>query len=152
MADAADDALLFLGFCRQTAGKRILAELKKSWGGVAASIVARENTAAIKRMGRAIFVDDKPPLLRLVGTPFQHKVWRALLKVPRGKTTSYGALAKKIGKHPRPVGSVGVARNAISYLVPCHRVLNSAGALHNYRWGINIKQALLAAEQVKPVK
>lgn len=85
--------------------------------------------------------------LQLRGTNFQIKVWEALLAVPVGSVTSYAALARAIG-HPRSARAVGsaVGHNPIALLIPCHRVLRSAGDLSGYRWGNERKQAILARE------
>ena len=85
------------------------------------------------------------------GTPFQQAVWRALLLIPRGATTSYGALARQIGQ-PAAVRAVGAAvgRNPISIVVPCHRVLGAGGALTGYAGGLARKQALLRLEGAPP--
>lgn len=85
------------------------------------------------------------------GTPFQQSVWRALLAIPRGGTTSYGALARQLG-HPRAVRAVGAAvgRNPVSVAVPCHRVLGSGGALTGYAGGLERKAALLRLEGALP--
>lgn len=87
--------------------------------------------------------------LDLRGTPFQLKVWDALRRIPIGRTTSYGALATKLGE-PEAVRAVAgaCARNPIAVLVPCHRVIGSSGRLHGYRWGLDRKHALLAREGV----
>ena len=81
------------------------------------------------------------------GTPFQEKVWRALLEIPAGTTASYTGIARKIG-HPRAVRAVAgaCAANALAVGIPCHRVVRSDGALSGYRWGAGIKRGLLAAE------
>jgi len=81
------------------------------------------------------------------GTPFQNKVWNALRKIPGGTTTSYGALAKKIGK-PDAVRAVGLAngQNPISLIVPCHRVIGSNGSLTGYGGGLPRKRWLLDHE------
>lgn len=85
--------------------------------------------------------------LHLRGTNFQLKVWRALLSIAPGKVTNYGALAKVLGdpKASRAVGTA-VGRNPVSLLIPCHRVILSSGKAHNYRWGVDVKEALLATE------
>ena len=92
----------------------------------------------------------QPLTLHLRGTNFQLKVWEALLAIPEGATTSYGQLAKTIGKPTasRAVGSA-VGDNPVSFLVPCHRVLRGSGALGGYRWGLERKQAILAWERVR---
>lgn len=81
------------------------------------------------------------------GTDFQQNVWRALRKIPIGTTISYATLAKNIGI-PTAVRAVAsaCAKNNISILVPCHRVLRSDGELSGYRWGIERKKALLKKE------
>ncbi len=81
-------------------------------------------------------------------TPFQKKVLTALRRVPYGETISYGELAKKIGnpKAGRAVGQAN-ARNPISIVIPCHRVIGSTGKLTGFGGGIAVKQTLLDLEQ-----
>lgn len=88
--------------------------------------------------------------LDLHGTPFQKKVWNALLAIPRGQTSTYGALAKQIG-HPKAVRAVGTAvgANPVCVLVPCHRVLPSTGKVGKYRWGSEKKRTLLEQEKTQ---
>jgi methylated-DNA-[protein]-cysteine S-methyltransferase len=83
------------------------------------------------------------------GTPFQQAVWRALLQLPYGATTSYGAMSARIGK-PKAVRALGgaVGRNPLSIVVPCHRVLGASGALTGYAGGLPRKIALLRLEGV----
>ena len=85
--------------------------------------------------------------LRLNGTLFQQRVWRALTEIPYGETWSYGELAKRIG-NPNASRAVGLAngRNPISILVPCHRVIGADGSLTGYGGGLQRKQWLLAHE------
>lgn len=86
------------------------------------------------------------PLL-FVGTNFQKKVWNELLKIPYGKTISYGEMASRIGM-PRAVRAVANANgaNAISIFVPCHRVIGSDGSLTGYGGGLAAKKKLLDLE------
>lgn len=81
------------------------------------------------------------------GTPFQRAVWRALLAIPAGATTSYGTLATGLGR-PQAVRALGAAvgRNPLSIIVPCHRVVGSNGSLTGYAGGLDRKQALLELE------
>ncbi len=74
-------------------------------------------------------------------------VWKALLDIPFGTTTSYGALAKKIG-HPGSARAVGAANgaNPIALIVPCHRVIGSDGSLTGYAGGVALKRKLLEHE------
>jgi AraC family transcriptional regulator of adaptative response/methylated-DNA-[protein]-cysteine methyltransferase len=81
------------------------------------------------------------------GTPFQLRVWRALLNVPSGSLTTYGRLAEAIGQSQaaRAVGSA-VGANPISFVIPCHRVIRETGALGNYGGGRIRKRAILGWE------
>jgi methylated-DNA-[protein]-cysteine S-methyltransferase len=81
------------------------------------------------------------------GTPFQHEVWDALVEIPFGTTTSYGALAKRIG-YPNGARAVGLANgaNPVGLIVPCHRVIGSDGSLTGYGGGLPLKRALLKHE------
>ncbi|MDX2036049.1 MAG: methylated-DNA--[protein]-cysteine S-methyltransferase [Isosphaeraceae bacterium] len=81
------------------------------------------------------------------GTPFQERVWSALLRIPYGSTWSYERLAVEIG-NPDAQRAVGTAngRNRISILIPCHRVINKSGALGGYGGGLERKQMLLELE------
>lgn len=85
------------------------------------------------------------------GTPFQQEVWRALLAIGCGATSTYGGLSRELGR-PRAVRAVGAAvgRNPISVIVPCHRVLGADGSLTGYAGGLERKGALLAIEGVRP--
>jgi AraC family transcriptional regulator of adaptative response/methylated-DNA-[protein]-cysteine methyltransferase len=85
--------------------------------------------------------------LDLHGTNFQIRVWEALLRIPTGSVTSYGALARRI-ERPGAARAVGraVGSNHIAVLIPCHRVLRETGAFGGYRWGLERKRALLACE------
>jgi AraC family transcriptional regulator of adaptative response/methylated-DNA-[protein]-cysteine methyltransferase len=91
----------------------------------------------------------RPLGLVLKGTPLQLRVWEALLRIPAGQVVSYGALAQAVGAPgaARAVGSA-VGQNPIGVLVPCHRVIQSTGALGGYRWGLPRKLALLGRERV----
>jgi methylated-DNA-[protein]-cysteine S-methyltransferase len=86
--------------------------------------------------------------LDLGGTPFQRSVWDELQHIPCGATTSYGALARAVGR-PDAVRAVGAAvgRTPVPIIVPCHRALASNGALTGYRGGLQRKQALLDLER-----
>lgn len=91
--------------------------------------------------------------LHLQGTAFQKQVWQTLLEIPFGETWSYGELAKQLGK-PDASRAVGAAngRNAISIVVPCHRVIAASGKLTGYAGGLDRKQWLLRHEQSFPTE
>jgi AraC family transcriptional regulator of adaptative response/methylated-DNA-[protein]-cysteine methyltransferase len=85
--------------------------------------------------------------LDLRGTPYEVKVWHMLREIPAGQTTSYGALAAKLGsRDPRDV-TAAIANNPVAVIVPCHRVIKKDGSISGYRWGVRRKRALLAREQ-----
>jgi methylated-DNA-[protein]-cysteine S-methyltransferase len=81
------------------------------------------------------------------GPAFDKKVWSALLEIPFGTTTSYGAVAKRIG-HPTAARAVGAANgaNPIALIVPCHRVIGADGSLTGYGGGLPLKRKLLEHE------
>jgi len=80
-------------------------------------------------------------------TAFQQRVWNALRQIPRGETRSYSQIAAELGQ-PTAVRAVGTAigSNPIAIAVPCHRVVGRDGSLTGYRWGVERKRKLLAAE------
>jgi len=82
------------------------------------------------------------------GTPFQQSVWKALAKIPYGKTASYKDIAISVG-NPKAVRAVGAAngRNPLPIVVPCHRVIGADGKLVGYAGGLEIKKRLLGLEQ-----
>lgn len=86
--------------------------------------------------------------LDVAGTPFQRKVWAALLTIPFGETRSYQQIARQIG-HPAAVRAVGAAngRNPVSIVAPCHRVIGSTGKLTGFAGGLENKARLLALER-----
>jgi methylated-DNA-[protein]-cysteine S-methyltransferase len=85
--------------------------------------------------------------LHPVGTAFQLRVWRALVDIPCGETTTYGRLAASVGV-PTGARAVGLAngQNPISIVVPCHRVIGANGSLVGYGGGLDAKRWLLSHE------
>ena len=86
--------------------------------------------------------------LDLQGTPFQTRVWKALAKIPYGKTCSYRDIAIRI-KNPKAVRAVGSAngKNPICVIIPCHRVIANNGTIGGYSGGLEKKRVLLGLEQ-----
>jgi len=86
-------------------------------------------------------------------TAFQQRVWKALREIPRGETRSYTEIARNIGR-PTAVRAVGAAigANPIAIAVPCHRVIGQDGSLTGYRWGLERKRKLLAAESLRDLQ
>lgn len=90
----------------------------------------------------------RTPLKLLVkGTPFQLKVWEALLKIPSGTLVSYQAVSEHVN-NPRGLQATGgaIGKNPIAYLIPCHRVVRKTGEINGYRWGLDRKSALIGWE------
>ena len=132
-------------------GGRAFEAMRADWPGAELRQRDRQTGEVMAR----IFRFGTPPLaeaplsLLLKGTNFQLRVWNALLRVRPGQLTSYGRLATGIG-NPRAARAVGsaVGRNAIAYLIPCHRVIREDGGLGGYRWGEERKGVMLAFEAV----
>lgn len=90
----------------------------------------------------------QPVAIVASGSRFDIEVWQALLAIAPGQVSSYGALAASIGRHgaARAVGGA-LGRNALAFLIPCHRVLGASGGLGGYRWGPPVKRAILDWER-----
>lgn len=88
--------------------------------------------------------------LHVKGTPFQVKVWEALLKIPMGSLTTYASIAGKIENAAacRAVGSA-IGSNPVAFLIPCHRVIKSTGVIGQYHWGTTRKQAMIGWEAAR---
>ncbi len=110
----------------------------------------REDPSAAAPHVAAAFTRSGTAQIHLIGTPFQIKVWEALLRVPSGHVTSYGAIGAGLGS-PKAARAVGAAvgRNPIGFLIPCHRCLRGAGGLGGYHWGLARKRAMLAWESAR---
>lgn len=107
--------------------------------------------AAARRAVGAAFGEGGEPLSAVArGTNFQVRVWRALLELPPGETTTYGRLAARIGR-PGAARAVGraVGDNPLAVLIPCHRVLRGDGSLGGYRWGTRRKLSVLTWESLR---
>ena len=105
-----------------------------------------------QQIARVIAFVDAPQIgldlpLDIRGTAFQQRVWQALRAIPVGETVSYSELAQRIGS-PQSTRAVAnaCAANTLAVAIPCHRVVRQNGNLSGYRWGIERKQKLLAAE------
>ncbi len=136
---------------RHRSGKLLVAATER---GVCAAALGDSHEALVAELRaefpRATLVRDDAVLhtraLDLIGTPFQLRVWRALLAIPAGQTRSYGELAAALETSPRAVARA-CASNRIALLIPCHRVVGHNGDLTGYRWGLARKQELLARER-----
>lgn len=88
--------------------------------------------------------------LHIKGSDFQLKVWQALLNIPMGQLSSYQNIANLISspKASRAVGNA-VGQNPVAYLIPCHRIIQSTGALGDYHWGHIRKTSMIGWEAAK---
>jgi AraC family transcriptional regulator of adaptative response/methylated-DNA-[protein]-cysteine methyltransferase len=95
----------------------------------------------------ALWREDQPLRVVLIGTDFEVRVWEKLLAIPMGKLTTYSDLAASAGA-PKAVRAVGAAvgKNPICFVVPCHRVIGKSGELTGYHWGLTRKRAMLGWE------
>ena len=150
-AAACDDALIGLWFV----GQKYFPTSVESWLKKADYPLF----ISLKELLKAYFSREKPKVkipLAPHGTDFQQAVWKLLLEIPYGKTTTYGAIAERLsstGKRAaaQAVGGA-VGHNPISLLIPCHRVLGTDGSLTGYAGGLDKKRALLELEGAIPTE
>ncbi len=114
---------------------------------------SRKNTQRTLALRNKIFSKtlSKEPLgVMLRGSPFQLRIWQALLQIPQGALISYGQLAQ-LAQSPGAARAVGsaMACNPIAYLIPCHRVIRQIGELGQYHWGVERKRAMIAWESAQ---
>lgn len=141
--------LCALYFANEIHFEESLEELKKRWIN---STFEKSSIETIKYFEK-IFLNkhNKEKInLFLKGTNFQIKVWSELLSLSKTQITTYSNIASKINspKALRAVGT-GVGMNPISFLIPCHRVINKNGIIGKYRWGTSRKKAMLIWEKTQ---
>jgi AraC family transcriptional regulator, regulatory protein of adaptative response / methylated-DNA-[protein]-cysteine methyltransferase len=137
--------LCSLAFVDHRGRQACLDDIKKQWPGSVFTI----NRKATQKYAEAIgsgypFNNGRSSDIAWSGTPFQIKVWKALLRIPFGKRVSYRDVAAMIGK-PKAARAVAnaVGNNPIALLIPCHRVIRSSGDLGGYHSGIARKKAIV---------
>ncbi|NBD38150.1 MAG: methylated-DNA--[protein]-cysteine S-methyltransferase [Verrucomicrobia bacterium] len=137
----AGDALVWFGF-----GPRSAAEFRRDWPG---RVVAEgDGPRGFPEQLRALLLGESALPLKPVGTPFQLLTWQILLAIPFGATVGYGELAEQMGsaRYTRAAARA-IARNPVSWVIPCHRVIPETAGKGGYRWGRNRKNRLLHWEQ-----
>lgn len=138
-----DKSICYLSFAASKA--KGLKDLRAAWPD--AKLVQDDKKTA--QFVKSVFSTKSETALSfvLLGTPFQIAVWKSIAAIPRGKVSSYAAIAKAVGR-PNAARAVGTAcgKNKIAYAIPCHRVLGANGALGGYSGGLALKVALLADE------
>ncbi|MBN2874730.1 MAG: methylated-DNA--[protein]-cysteine S-methyltransferase [Spirochaetales bacterium] len=150
VAGADSNALRFLDFSDRRAIEAQIATLRRTSRLPIApgdnSLLQETSRQLSRYFGGALRTFTIP--FALPGSPFQERVWKALLSIPYGETRSYGDIAKTIGS-PGASRAVGAANsvNRIAIIVPCHRVVNADGSPGGYGGGLERKQALLDMER-----
>jgi len=141
-----EGAFCRLSFAHEHSPKTLLKEWQEHWP----ATVFAPDPRAPEHLSH-LFEQKQMKVLKLwmTGTPFQHKVWRAIAKIPRGQTRSYGALALAL-KSPQAVRAVGRAcgANPIPLLVPCHRVVAVHGGWGGFAGGLALKKKILNTEGI----
>ena len=144
-----EKGVCWIGFAMKDRPEASLEKIRQKWPqATLKEDVAVTYAAAQKVESMFLGVKSGAPLkLHLYGTNFQIKVWEALLRIPTGATVSYGTLADALG-NPKGARAIGgaVGANPISWLIPCHRVIQASGIVENYASGTERKCALLALE------
>jgi len=140
-----DKGVCFLGFCHEEGKQHTWSHFNQQWP----DANLNETSMEAGRKLCEIFdqKDHKQLKVWLRGSPFQLMVWEALLSLPAGSHCTYGQLAAFTGNAgaSRATGTA-IGRNPVSWLIPCHRVINSLGGLGGYRWGTTTKQAMVGLE------
>jgi AraC family transcriptional regulator of adaptative response/methylated-DNA-[protein]-cysteine methyltransferase len=154
LAAATDTGICAILFARNDA--ELLADLRQRFN-KAQLVAAKGNTGWLaEALAFVLSQTTEHPLaatfpLDVRATAFQQRVWRALQQVPRGQTRSYSALARSLGS-PTAARAVAAAcaANPVALAIPCHRAIAQDGSLAGYRWGLDRKQKILAAESTSP--
>lgn len=144
-------AMAFLG---EKTEPQALADLRINLGEVKFERDDKALAPAVRAARNFISTSDaarKEAVLDLRGTDFQKRVWKELLRIPRGTQLTYSEVARRIG-HPSAVRAVAsaIGDNPVSLFVPCHRVLRKDGMLGGYRWGLDVKRTLIESESQSP--
>ncbi|MEJ5960953.1 methylated-DNA--[protein]-cysteine S-methyltransferase [Pedobacter immunditicola] len=166
--NGAEQLRIQYSFAESMFGKIIIASTDKGICYLAFVEGTEENAfqLLLKTFPNAHYLQDKPQIhqqamqlfgrdwsqtqeikLHLKGSPFQLKVWEALLKIPAGRLSTYGTIAAGINQPQacRAVGSA-IGKNPIAFLIPCHRVIQSTGIFGGYHWGPTRKTAMIGWE------
>jgi AraC family transcriptional regulator of adaptative response/methylated-DNA-[protein]-cysteine methyltransferase len=137
--------ITFLGFCEDSGDEQVMKSLYNQWHGA----TFKHSPLQAQKLLQQIFKNSGSQSLQiwLRGSPFQIKVWQALMAIPDGAHATYGQIAAHIGQSgaARAVGTA-IGKNPIAWVVPCHRVIRKMGELGGYRWGLPIKSAMIGYE------
>jgi AraC family transcriptional regulator of adaptative response/methylated-DNA-[protein]-cysteine methyltransferase len=142
------EGLAGLAFADHGKEKSALADMTSRWPEATYVEDQRATAAYARRIFEAErWQPDQPLKIVFIGTDFEIRVWETILRIPFGKASTYSDIASHIGK-PKAARAVGTAvgKNPISFVVPCHRVLEKSGGLGGYHWGLTRKRAILGWE------
>lgn len=135
----------FLAFCQPDAEQGCFQQLNAQWPDAS----YQQDNPLARRYLQKVFERQPGEALEiwLRGSPFQLKVWQALLAIAPATHASYADIAQAIGQ-PAAARAAGTAigKNPVAWLIPCHRVITSQGGWGGYRWGLNVKQAMAGVE------
>ena len=137
-----------LAFCEAEGGEEAAyQDMHRRWP---AARWTRDDTAARATAAQVFLGSGAPTPVELIGPPFHVQVWKALLRIPAGRTATYSQVAEWAGK-PGAFRATGAAvgANPISLLIPCHRAIARDGRLTGYHWGLARKAAMLGTEAVR---
>jgi O-6-methylguanine DNA methyltransferase len=136
---------------RRMPGPLLLFNWRDTWSPGGRLVEEPERLADVSAWLRAYFAGEVPREripLDLHGTPFQTAVWSQIQKIPYGHSSSYGEIARRIGRRAGSARAVGTAvgSNPVWVIVPCHRVVGEDGSLTGYGGGLRMKESLLRLE------
>jgi AraC family transcriptional regulator of adaptative response/methylated-DNA-[protein]-cysteine methyltransferase len=143
-----DRGVCGLFFLRDDSGDEYVQRLNHDWPEARIEENSQKTSSSVNQIFNLnSWEKNKPISLFVQGTNFQIKIWEALLKIPSGNVVAYEEIAQFVG-NPKAVRAVGsaVARNPVSFLIPCHRVIRKYGDFGNYQGGTARKKAILAWE------
>lgn len=145
LALGTDRGLCGLAFAEEKERGEVFSDMARRWP----HAYFDERPDQLEEPVRRAFEQGETRLL-LSGTPFQIKVWEALLRIPSGYVSTYETIARAAG-NPNAVRAAGTAigRNPLAWLIPCHRALRKSGELGGYHWGLGTKRAMLAREAAR---
>jgi AraC family transcriptional regulator of adaptative response/methylated-DNA-[protein]-cysteine methyltransferase len=142
------EGLAGLAFADHGKEKSVLADMTARWPEATYTEDHQATASYAKRIFEsARWKPDQPLRIVFIGSDFEIRVWETILRIPFGKASTYSDIASHIGK-PKAARAVGsaVGKNPISFVVPCHRVLEKSGGLGGYHWGLTRKRAILGWE------
>ena len=145
-----DRGICGLAFVQNGDQAQVLADLYERWPQAEFHADQAETEQAARQIFPANGDQRRAVKLLMKGTPFQLKVWQALLDIPQGALVSYHDVAERIGQ-PQAARAVGraVACNPIGFVIPCHRVIRKVGMVDGYHWGTTRKRAIIGWEAAR---